>query len=202
MKDSLEKKKHNVIVKSAKLFYYNGYINTGVNDILKECKIPKGSFYYYFKSKDEVLSHVIDYHTENILNFFDKVVDDLSIFKLKAFFSQYLHQISLNHYKGGSPLGNLNAELSDINEDIRIKLEEAYFKFETRIIMFLQTLGCVHKKYQTDLSSMYANILVNQLEGCCLKLKRSKNEDPINEFLLLFDIIFEKIINDNKKFTP
>ena len=42
-------KRNNVIHQSAKLFYYKGYKNTSVTDILKECKIPKGSFYYYFK---------------------------------------------------------------------------------------------------------------------------------------------------------
>ena len=59
MKNNLEKKsliekKEFVIEKSADLFFRNGYVNTGLNDILKACDIAKGSFYYYFSSKDEV----------------------------------------------------------------------------------------------------------------------------------------------------
>ena len=61
-------KRNNIIKQSAKLFYYKGYKNT-LNDILKECKIPKGSFYYYFKSKNDVLMTVIEHHTDNLINF-------------------------------------------------------------------------------------------------------------------------------------
>ena len=67
-------KRNNIIKKSAKLFYYKGYKNTSVSDILKECKIPKGSFYYYFKSKNDVLMTVIEHHTDNLINFFNITV--------------------------------------------------------------------------------------------------------------------------------
>ena len=80
--DKITVKKNNVIKKSAKLFYYKGYKNTGLIDILNECKIPKGSFYYYFKNKEELLLSVIRYHTDNLIKFFALTVDDLSIFKL------------------------------------------------------------------------------------------------------------------------
>ena len=31
----------------------HGYNNTGLNEILESAGIPKGSFYYYFNSKDD-----------------------------------------------------------------------------------------------------------------------------------------------------
>ena len=89
MKNNLEKKsliekKEFVIEKSADLFFRNGYVNTGLNDILKACDIAKGSFYYYFSSKDEVLLKVIDFQKDKIISLFSETVDDLSIFKLKS----------------------------------------------------------------------------------------------------------------------
>lgn len=195
-KKTVAQKKMNVIIKSADLFYIKGYKNTSLNDILEVCKIPKGSFYYYFKSKDDLLLHVIDYHKNNILKFFDSSVDDLSIYKLKAFFSQYLNQISLNDYKGGSALGNLNSELSDINDIVRDKLNDAYFKIEMRIVFFLKVMGCGNKKYINDNVVFYAKTLMTQLEGCCLKIKRVKNQEPINEFLDFFDLVIKMIINE------
>ena len=53
-------KKQRVIVESAKLFYYHGYTNTGLLEILEVCKIPKGSFYYYFKNKEDLSLKKID----------------------------------------------------------------------------------------------------------------------------------------------
>ena len=39
-----------------KLFYEKGFGETTINDILREADISKGTFYYYFRSKDDLLS--------------------------------------------------------------------------------------------------------------------------------------------------
>lgn len=207
MKNNLEKKsliekKEFVIEKSADLFFRNGYVNTGLNDILKACDIAKGSFYYYFSSKDEVLLKVIDFQKDKIISLFSETVDDLSIFKLKSFFSKYFENIAIiknsdnSIFYAGSPLGNLNSEMSNINEEINHKIKEAYFEIENTLSLFLQTLGHVHSKYQSNNIVLYSELLLNNLEGTCLKLKRIKNSSPIEEFLMFFDLIIEKMIND------
>ena len=51
-KDTREK-----IVNTAwKLFYEEGFGETTINDIIREADISKGTFYYYFRSKDDLLS--------------------------------------------------------------------------------------------------------------------------------------------------
>ncbi|NYV27779.1 TetR/AcrR family transcriptional regulator [Streptobacillus felis] len=225
-KKTLQEKKNNVIIKSADLFFKKGYVNTGIQDILDVCNIPKGSFYYYFKSKDELLLHVIEYHRDNILELFEKNVDDLSIYKLKSFFSIFLNNIaiieiedeendeikvnegndflfgnSLSHinkkkFYGGSPLGNLNSELSNLSDEINAKIVDAYFQIESRIYFFLETLSIVHNKYKSSFIDYYTYLLINNLEGTCLKLKRMRNQEPIEEFLKFFDILIDKMIND------
>ncbi|QKG83879.1 TetR/AcrR family transcriptional regulator [Kroppenstedtia pulmonis] len=45
---------------AARLFTTKGYNQTTVNDILREIGIAKGTFYHYFKSKEEVMDAVID----------------------------------------------------------------------------------------------------------------------------------------------
>ena len=39
-----------------KLFYEEGFGETTINDIIREADISKGTFYYYFRSKDDLLS--------------------------------------------------------------------------------------------------------------------------------------------------
>lgn len=188
-------KKNNVIKESARLFYYQGYKNTGLSDILATCNIPKGSFYYYFKNgKDELLIHVIKYHTGNLINFFNRTVDDLSIFKLKTFFYLYLTSIENNKFHGGSPLGNIAIELSDINENIRLELLKSFKKIELRFSFFLTTLKNTYPdKYSNVEPELYASILISLLEGTMLKIKIEKNENAINDFLLFYDKLFSKI---------
>ncbi|OBS09894.1 TetR/AcrR family transcriptional regulator [Acidihalobacter prosperus] len=48
------------IVEAAdQLFYQRGYNQTSFSDIAQAAELSRGNFYYYFKSKDEILSAVI-----------------------------------------------------------------------------------------------------------------------------------------------
>ena len=193
--DKITQKKQRVIVESAKLFYYHGYTNTGLLEILEVCKIPKGSFYCYFKNKEDLLIHIIRYHTDNLINFFDKTVNDLSIFKLKSFFFQYLNSIEANQFNGGSPLGNIAIELSDINENVRAELFNSYRKIEMKFTFFLAILKKSNPKYANIDSELYGRILITLLEGTMLKIKIEKAERPKEDFLAFFDKLFT-ILNE------
>ena len=182
-----EIKKRKVIEESAKLFYFNGYVNTGLKEILEVCNIPKGSFYYYFKNKDDLLIHVIDYHTNNIIRFFDRTVNDLSIPKFKVFFHNFFSNVELNSYHVGSPLGNIANELSDVNEDIRQHLLLSYRKIEMKFSFFLSMMKNINPNYKTLQAEEVARVLVSQMEGTMLKIKLEKKENAITDFFFIFD---------------
>ena len=55
-----EVRKKEILDAAEKLFADRGYEAATVNDILDAVKIAKGTFYYYFKSKEEVLDALID----------------------------------------------------------------------------------------------------------------------------------------------
>ena len=42
------------------MFLNKGYENTSIEDIIKEAKIAKGTYYYYFESKEATLEEVIN----------------------------------------------------------------------------------------------------------------------------------------------
>jgi AcrR family transcriptional regulator len=42
------------------LFATQGYDETPVSDIVKKAQVAQGTFYYYFKSKDEILDAIVD----------------------------------------------------------------------------------------------------------------------------------------------
>lgn len=185
-------KKQFIIEESAKLFYYQGYKNTAISDILEKCNIPKGSFYHYFKKgKEELLYEIIQFHTDNLIKFFNTTVNDLSILKLKSFFTIFFNNIRHNSFHGGSPLGNLAMELSDINPVVREKLLQSYRKIEVRFSYFLSTLKKNYPdKYNKIKPELHARILVSLLEGTLLKSKIEKNETAVLDFLTIFDTIF------------
>jgi len=48
-----------IIYESMKLFSLKGYINTGINDIIKSVSSSKGGFYNHFSSKEELFHEVL-----------------------------------------------------------------------------------------------------------------------------------------------
>jgi AcrR family transcriptional regulator len=54
-----EIRRREILVAARDLFVKKGYDHTSVNDILKIVGIAKGTFYYYFASKQEVLEAII-----------------------------------------------------------------------------------------------------------------------------------------------
>lgn len=89
------------------LFLQNGYEETPVSDIVKKAQVAQGTFYYYFRSKDEVLDAIADRYLKEFaasleelasgdMNAVDKMI---SLFKSASGFSldrrkliDYLHQ--------------------------------------------------------------------------------------------------------------
>ena len=54
-----EVRKREILLAARELFVNKGYEQTSVNDILRVVDIAKGTFYYYFASKEEVLETII-----------------------------------------------------------------------------------------------------------------------------------------------
>ena len=55
-----QRTRHSILLTAFDLMYRNGYRATSVDDILKKMDVTKGSFFYHFKSKEEMALAVID----------------------------------------------------------------------------------------------------------------------------------------------
>ncbi|WP_372712726.1 TetR/AcrR family transcriptional regulator [Ilyobacter sp.] len=75
--------KRDVIIDAArKTFVKKGYSDTTIEDIAKTGKISKGTFYNYFKSKEEVFIHILNLDVRERREKFDKILSlDLSLRK-------------------------------------------------------------------------------------------------------------------------
>src|SRR5699024_8294878 len=57
---SPEARKKEIMDVAETLFITKGYAKTTINNILSEIDIAKGTFYYYFKSKEDVMDAIAD----------------------------------------------------------------------------------------------------------------------------------------------
>ena len=69
-------KKTMILEKAFELFRKNGYTDTKVEDITKKLGISKGSFYTYFKTKEELLCELLESIKESEMEKYSKVEID------------------------------------------------------------------------------------------------------------------------------
>ena len=71
------------------LFLTRGYDETPVSEIVKKAQVAQGTFYYYFKSKDEVLDALVDRYLQEFVTHAEELVhknDMNAVEKLINFF--------------------------------------------------------------------------------------------------------------------
>jgi AcrR family transcriptional regulator len=69
-----DERRNEILDTAEKLFHAKGYEKCTVNDILKEISIAKGTFYHYFRSKEEVLDAIVSRYTDIVISRADEIV--------------------------------------------------------------------------------------------------------------------------------
>jgi TetR/AcrR family transcriptional repressor of nem operon len=173
----------------SRIIHQKGFNNTGIQEILDGAGVPKGSFYFYFKSKEDFGLALIDEfdslvggHLASILE-----IDSLSpLERLKSFFSFFRNFFLEENCTKGCPIGNLSQELSDVNENIRKRLDESFNSLGSLIETCLyeaREMG----EFQNDIPvTEIAAYIINSWEGALLRMKVSRNINPL--------LVFERIL--------
>ena len=68
-----------IINAAEKLFNEKGFENTAVSDIVKSIGVAQGTFYYYFKSKDDVFNAIAEEFINEFMESFALIVDDKNL---------------------------------------------------------------------------------------------------------------------------
>lgn len=74
-----EVRKNEILDYSEELFFTKGYSKTTIVDILNKTKIAKGTFYYYFKSKEEVLNEIVKRIVDKNITKAEEIIDNKKI---------------------------------------------------------------------------------------------------------------------------
>lgn len=121
--------KERLIAAGAELFLLYSYQGTGINDILKACGVPKGSFYNYFPSKEDFALEVVDYHIEMSKEFVKQNLCNEKLSPLNRI-SAYLESISQGmvdcNFAMGCAFGTMAQEVANLSSKLRTALGRAF----------------------------------------------------------------------------
>ena len=189
MKERVKKKREMIISTSRELFAINGFENTKVEDITKAMNISKGSFYTYFKTKEEVLFEVMEkayVEYEEILSTIDKHQDQKDI--MKDFFKK--RKMMYRKY------GNIREIIIKLllSEEPNTEIIDIKYRFINLSIEFIKK-NIVLKYNRDDIDIDFtADFIETSVEGYFMrKIKCLNDKESIRETLFT-DEVFGKII--------
>lgn len=193
-----------IIRKGAELIHVQGFNATGLQQILQAANIPKGSFYFYFKSKEDFGIEVIDYFNAMINGVFKKYLTDKKIppmKRLENLFECFADIFQKSGYTLGCPIGNLSLELADTNERLRLHLEGVIERLIAQIESCLkeaQADGSIPMDLNT---ADTAHFIFHAFEGAVLHMKVVKRIEPFHAFRNNLFGYFKYIIQVEKQGT-
>ncbi|MEH7226781.1 TetR/AcrR family transcriptional regulator [Bacillus sp. JJ1566] len=79
MRKEADERKNEILDAADELFSQKGFDGTSTNDILKKVGIARGTLYYHFKSKEDVMDALIDRYSVRLISTAQEVAADKSI---------------------------------------------------------------------------------------------------------------------------
>ncbi len=171
----------------------SGFNATGVQDITGAAKVPKGSFYNHFESKDALGVEVVKRYAAKGEERRGPLVGGpgAPLARLRAYFKSLNQLGPANGFSRGCLIGNFSAELSSQSADIRAALDEVltdWTKDIAQVIAEAQKAGDVSRDIP---ATMLAAFLLNAWEGAVLRSRVEKNSAPLDVFM---SVAFNKIL--------
>ena len=123
------KPKDLLIETASRLFRVRGYCGVGLNEIIEESGVPKGSLYYYFPEGKEQLAIAAINNTKRL------VMEDIKsifggVFNPIDAFQAYVYELSRVFGEGGTPIGSpigaIAGEKHSTSEPIRLACESTF----------------------------------------------------------------------------
>ncbi len=156
-----------------------GFHATSLDDVLRESGVGKGSFYHFFRSKEELGHAILD---TIIAAFIERTVepcfsdpDIKPMTQIRCFLDRVVAAQRAVNCVGGCPLGNLASELSDVHEGFRARLAKVFSTWRARLTQALHQAQGRGELSGECRPETVAQFLVASLEGAILMTKVTKD---------------------------
>lgn len=186
MKKPANEMREHILGVARALMTRKGYTAVGLNEVLNTAGVPKGSFYYYFKSKEEFGQALLEDYFDEYLSRIRPILKQQAsgadcLLKYFQYWSETQHDGSLDNK---CLVVKLGAEVCDLSEVMRKVLE----KGTARIIRLLtETIerGVGDGSIVTSDSVALADSMYQLWLGASLMAKVNRSNQPFSSALTM-----------------
>lgn len=169
------------------LLYKKGYCATSLIDILKVAKMTKGSIYYHFSSKNDLILATMEHYVEAMLlhwieplNTSETPIETL-VQQIDSLYNLYADKDAFLDVRHGCPLNNFIQDMSDKDEMFFNYLKSVYLRWQESIQIALtkaQILKQTHTQFNATKQALF---IMSSIEGSIGSAKAYKDLDTLQD---------------------
>ncbi|QNU42152.1 TetR/AcrR family transcriptional regulator [Mixta calida] len=180
--------REHILATGQRIMASKGFSAVGLNEILTEAGVPKGSFYHYFSSKDAFGAAMLESYFAEYLADLDKTMsqpDRTMAQRLMNYWQQWQDTQSFQECQGKCLAVKLGAEVADLSESMRLALRKGTSEIVARLAEAIE-IGAEEGSLQiNDKPDRVAESLYQLWLGASVMVKIARNKQPFESAMRL-----------------
>ena len=186
MKKPVQDMRQHIIDVARSLMTHKGYTAVGLTELLGAAGVPKGSFYHYFRSKDEFGQALLEEYFQEYLSRVDVQMakEGSGAERLLSYLRYWAETQAFDHTDQKCLVVKLGAEVCDLSENMRAVLEKGTALIIERITRCVEQGKSDGSITAPTHASTLAEALYQMWLGASLLVKFNRTHEP-------FDVAYE-----------
>lgn len=185
-----------LLEKGMEILWSKGYNATSVNDIVQAAGVPKGSFYFYFKSKEDFTVKAIGKYFDTMFPPALEILKNKTVSPKQRILNFYEHRVKVLKEEFDCKMGclgcNMVNEMAEHNEEIRLAVQ-----MKTELVNSYITAVVIEGQENGEIDpGIEATNLVAFMEdagrGAMVSMKELDNSYPIDNFMIMIRTLILK----------
>lgn len=178
--------KQEILEEGIAQFRRHGYHGTSIQMVLSACDVPKGSFYYYFNSKEDFALAAVDRYAEIYMNLLKEIRHQSlpPMEKITTFFGRLIAFYKAEGYKLTCLMSILSVDVGSDIPAIRGRIDSHFRAMKSElaaIILQAQKRNSLPGRGRVEALSL-AEFLINSFNGALISMKCQQSDRPLVDF--------------------
>ncbi|HKJ64889.1 MAG TPA: TetR/AcrR family transcriptional regulator [Desulfopila sp.] len=161
----------------SRLLRSQGFHATGIQQILQESGIPKGSLYYHFpQGKVELAAGSVENSAEILFQILSEIIlaESDPVEALRIFCDFYIEELERENFTLGCPIATITLEAAAVNDQIHQACRRGFAKMSAGFIDLLVGQGIPATR-----ASELATFALASIEGALILCKAQRSTQPL-----------------------
>ncbi|MBJ3816000.1 TetR family transcriptional regulator [Shimwellia pseudoproteus] len=162
------------------------FSGNGIDSILKRAGVPKGSFYYYFASKDAFGMAILDAYDAFFRHLLQKILGDTQrppLDRIRAFVDSAATGMARHDFQRGCIVGNLAPEVGLLAAPFRCRLNHILQGWQQQFEACLRAAQTARQIPPDSDCASLAAFFWTGWEGAVLRARLEQSRQPLDSFL-------------------